>query len=456
MRAEREHRAAHERGQAVAAHAADQHLRAQPRDHQRQGQRGVVGQDGSAQRLQRRDRHGGQQQVLGEGERVRQRVEDGRVPERGRRPGHGVRVPGQHPRDQPPVGTVHHAQADRVGDERPAHEREQRGVAGQRGRRFGSAERRGRAHAAWRVPGQRHHQRAQERGRHQRQDVGGDPPPAYVLRAQGSRGDRLVAAVGPRPAQAEARARTGARERHPQVMGARADRDVRAGAQVLARRVQHARAAQLHFDPSPAGRPQPIGTARRRAQRALPPEGPLADRLQGAQPRAVHHDGSGRQRAQRTERAGGLGRQPRRGTQPHDTRQERQGEGQGDGERAPRSRAPRARAHGGERGQRDRGPEQRERPHVPGRRGLDGRPAQHRQGDQRDQERGPPARGPRQKADHAAGPALSRARRSPGSAGPPRPALGRALRARRAARPASAGPRASPGAAHRCAGWRGA
>jgi len=74
--AHREHRATHERGEAVAAHAPDEELGAEPRDDHAEQQHGVVAEDGAAEELERRGQRGGQEQVLGERERVGQRMED--------------------------------------------------------------------------------------------------------------------------------------------------------------------------------------------------------------------------------------------------------------------------------------------------------------------------------------------------------------------------------------------
>jgi hypothetical protein len=129
MRSHREEGSRHERGQAVAAGAPDQELRAEPGDDGAHEQCQVVAEDRTAQQRGRGGQDRGQEQVLREGQRVGQRVEDRRLEEPARRVQQRVRVPGQDPGVEAAVGPVGHSGSGEVEDEGPTHHHDQQRVS---------------------------------------------------------------------------------------------------------------------------------------------------------------------------------------------------------------------------------------------------------------------------------------------------------------------------------------
>ena len=255
VRARREVGPGDECREPVSAHSAHEELRGQAREEEAAEKGDVVGEDGTEGALQRRDERGRQQQVLGEGQRVRQRVEGGGLEDARRVRPDRLSRPGEDPGVEAAVGTVHRPRVRQVAHQRPAHDREQEDVAENGDRDLGRGHGPGRRGAPRHLPGghprERRRRARPRRGRERRSA----PTPT---RAAADPGSVAESSRGARPAASSRGAGAGR---------ARRGRGARGARPALRRGRSPSRPA--------AGRPRPRAPRGRRATprhgRGLPP-----------------------------------------------------------------------------------------------------------------------------------------------------------------------------------------
>ncbi len=372
-----------ERGEPVAARPPHEELGGEAGEQQRAEERDVVGEDGAEGRLQGRDQGGGQQQVLGEGERVRKRVERGSLEHaRGLGPQRGAR-PREDPSVEAAVGAVHGPRADEVARERPAHRGEQDGVAEDRERDLAPGHTTGRGGAAGRLPGHGPREEPDERGQREGQQVGERPGPARTRLAEEPRRDDLAAPPGARPAEAQARPGAAVLEGHLERGRSLGEGDLGRGAQCLALAAEHHVAVERDEDAPPPLGPQLPAAGRGQAQLARPSrlEPPARGELPQVAPEEV--DRAGRGPPDRLSRRGDLRGKPRRPAQGDDRGERGGDDDERDGERPPGPRAPLAAAERGEHGEGHRGQREGQGADVEGWGGVDRRPSGRGEGDER-------------------------------------------------------------------------
>ncbi len=336
--------------------------------------------------------------------------------------GQRVGIPGQDPGVEPSIRPVRDPQAGEIGDQRPAHQRHERGVPGERPGDLATHDRRCHRQRTRNVPGQAPQQRRGEHGGGEGQPVDQPPPGTGDGRTEVARQQDLVVRsrpavrARPRPSQPEARTRARPREHDLRHVRARGHRHVGAACERIALRAQHDVAVERDGHLAAATRPQAVRTGARRPHLAGPAQGPFARGGQVTQIGTGDVDRAHRRGSDRSARVGHGSHQPRRRPQGNHHRQRRQDDEKSHQQRT--HRAPRARTAGerGHDGEDHRGAGQGQRAHVEERARPHRRPTQHREHEQPDQDGDAGAREGGGDAPHARGRArptspLTRARR---------------------------------------------
>ena len=312
-------------------------------------------------------------------------MEDRRLEQAGGLVAERVDVPGQDPCVEPSVGPVGHAGVGEVEDERPAHERHEGGVAGQREADLARRHPRRRGQRARPRP-RRHEDDHSGQGRYrEREQVDETPaePPAGGPQVAG-RDHPVAPAV--RPAEAKARSGPDPVQDDVEPMLSRREADVAPGPEGIALGGQRRPAVEAHLHAPAAGHPETVRARLVHAQRPRPPERPAPHWRQVTQERPVHLDRAGRQPADDRRCVGDLGGQTGGGAQPDDESQRRGAREEGKDERTDRTRRPLAGRQRDQHRQQHCRSRQRQRPYGQRRLGVDGAPAEHGEDQESDDE----------------------------------------------------------------------
>ncbi len=247
----------HEGGQPVGARSPDEEVHAQTRDEQAQQQDQVVCEDRLPRQGEGRAQDGREQQVLGERERVGERMEDRGLEEPARLVEESVGVPGQDPRVEPAIGPVDRPRAGEVAGEGPAHGDEQHGVAGGRHGQLTDGRRCRRRRAARPVPGEGKDESCGEARQSERSEVDRPPDDRCAPRPEVTRRDHLAAPC-PRPAEAQSRGGSAIFEPDVERHGAAPEAQIDSRVEDVPLGREHGTPVQVDLDPASARDPQPV------------------------------------------------------------------------------------------------------------------------------------------------------------------------------------------------------